>query len=80
VLGVPDERFGQAVAALVVCEGRVDTDELVGVAHRSLAGYKVPRRIRFVDLVPRLPNGKVDYPAAAVVALSEEAEAIPADS
>jgi fatty-acyl-CoA synthase len=80
VLGVPDERFGQAVAAVVVCDGRVDADELVGVARRSLAGYKVPRRIRFVDRVPRLPNGKVDYPAAAVVALSEEAETIPADS
>jgi fatty-acyl-CoA synthase len=80
VLGVPDERFGQAVAALVVCDGRVDADELVGVARRSLAGYKVPRRIRFVDRVPRLPNGKVDYPAAAVVALSEKAQAIPADT
>jgi fatty-acyl-CoA synthase len=74
VLGIPDERFGQSVAALVVCASgrRIGADDVAAVVRKSLAGYKVPRRIRLVDLVPRLPNGKVDYQAAAVVAQSEE--------
>jgi len=63
VLGVPDERFGQAVAALVVREpdSALGADDVTGAVRASLAGYKVPRRISFVDKVPRLPNGKVDY-------------------
>ena len=36
----------------------------------ALAGYKVPRRIRIVDEIPRLPNGKVDYPTASTLAQS----------
>jgi len=72
VLGVPDERFGQAVAALVVpSPGRVlGADEVADAVRASLAGYKVPRRIRLVDQVPRLPNGKVDYETARALAES----------
>jgi fatty-acyl-CoA synthase len=36
-----------------------------------LAGYKVPRCIRLVDEIPRLPNGKVDYEAASSMARTE---------
>lgn len=70
VVGIPDERFGQSVAALVVCDGRrhVEIDELTASMRTSLAGYKVPRRIRIVDAIPRLPNGKIDYPTAQAVA------------
>jgi fatty-acyl-CoA synthase len=67
VIGVPDERFGEAVTALVVGED-VDTEELTSLVRASLAGYKVPRRIRIVDAVPRLPNGKIDYPTARILA------------
>jgi hypothetical protein len=34
---------------------------------RSLAGYKVPRLVVFADSVPRMPNGKIDYPAVQAV-------------
>jgi fatty-acyl-CoA synthase len=70
VLGIPDERFGQAVAALVVREPQstLDTDDVAGAVRASLAGYKVPRRICFVDQVPRLPNGKVDYETSKQIA------------
>jgi fatty-acyl-CoA synthase len=70
VLGVPDERFGQAVAALVVRDSgsAVGADDVAGAVRAALAGYKVPRRIRLVDQVPRLPNGKVDYEASQKLA------------
>jgi fatty-acyl-CoA synthase len=66
VVGVSDDRFGQSVAALVVCDTThpADPGQLAGALRASLAGYKVPRRIRLVDEIPRLPNGKVDYPTA----------------
>jgi acyl-CoA synthetase (AMP-forming)/AMP-acid ligase II len=66
VTGVPDERFGQLVAAIVVtaADRQLDASEVIAAARRSLAGYKVPRLVVFVDEVPRAPNGKVDYAAA----------------
>jgi fatty-acyl-CoA synthase len=70
VVGVPDERFGQSVAALVVREpsSALASTDVVDAVRASLAGYKVPRRIHFVEQVPRLPNGKVDYEASKQIA------------
>jgi acyl-CoA synthetase (AMP-forming)/AMP-acid ligase II len=77
VLGVPDERFGQAVAALVVARPGHDVTEAdVSAAVRaSLAGYKVPRRVHVVTAVPRLPNGKIDYETAGAVARGDASPA-----
>ena len=65
VAGVPDERFGQLVAAIVVtaADRHLDAADVIAAARRSLAGYKVPRLVVFVDEVPRAPNGKIDYAA-----------------
>jgi fatty-acyl-CoA synthase len=73
VLGVPDARFGQSIAALVVRGGapHVDADDVADAVRTSLAGYKVPRRILFVDRIPRLPNGKIDYATAAATAQTD---------
>jgi len=73
VLGVPDERFGQSVAALVVGQPGhpLEPADIEAVVRRSLAGYKVPRRIRLVEQLPRLPNGKVDYDAATGLASAD---------
>jgi 3-oxocholest-4-en-26-oate---CoA ligase len=62
-VGVPDERFGQAVAAVVECRpgAEVSESELIEHVRAHLAAYKAPRRIRFVDTVGRSPAGKVDY-------------------
>jgi long-chain acyl-CoA synthetase len=61
VIGVPDERWGEAVKALVVTQpGLVaSTDELVAFTRERLAGYKLPRTIDFVEHLPRNPSGKV---------------------
>lgn len=63
VIGVPDQRLGQRVAALVQPRaGR--TPDLAGVvAHlrQQVAGYKVPRSVWLVDQISRTPSGKADY-------------------
>jgi len=61
VIGVPDERWVEAVKALVIRHpGSAATeDELIAFARERLAGYKLPRSIEFVDELPRTPSGKV---------------------
>jgi fatty-acyl-CoA synthase len=70
VVGVDDERFGQAVTAVAATDGS-DVDEATVIAHvkTQLAGYKAPKRVVFVANVPRAPNGKADYRAAKQHAL-----------
>jgi long-chain acyl-CoA synthetase len=61
VIGVPHERWGETVKALVVrAPGSSTTaEELVAFARTQLAGYKLPRAIDFVTDLPRSPAGKV---------------------
>ena len=62
VVGLPDERFGQRVVAVVGCAGEAPTeDELRAHLRDRLAGYKIPREIRVEPHVQRAPNGKADY-------------------
>ncbi|GAA0969048.1 acyl-CoA synthetase [Actinocorallia libanotica] len=64
VVGVPDERLGQRVTAVVSVSGPVDEEELRGHCREVIAGYKIPKRIHVVDEVRRTPSGKADYPWA----------------
>ncbi len=63
VVGVPDRRWGERVAALLQPRsGAAPTlEELQEHCRTQIAGYKVPREVLIVSEVPRLPNGKPDY-------------------
>jgi acyl-CoA synthetase (AMP-forming)/AMP-acid ligase II len=61
VIGVPDDRWGEAVMALVVRKPgtAVTAEALVAHARLHIAGYKVPKSVAFVDALPRNPTGKL---------------------
>jgi 3-oxocholest-4-en-26-oate---CoA ligase len=63
VVGVPDARFGEAVAAVVSARRghTVTLDDLVAHARDALAGYKLPKQLVLVDEVSRTPAGKPNY-------------------
>jgi acyl-CoA synthetase (AMP-forming)/AMP-acid ligase II len=70
IVGVPDERWGERVAAIVQPrEGTAPTLESIQEHCRTrIAGYKVPREVHLVDQMVRHPSGKPDYPWARGVA------------
>ncbi|MCY3751027.1 MAG: malonyl-CoA synthase [Gammaproteobacteria bacterium] len=61
VIGVPHPDFGEAVVAVVVCSdgAAVNEDQVTAHAKDRLAGYKAPKRVTFVDELPRNAMGKV---------------------
>jgi long-chain acyl-CoA synthetase len=59
VIGVPDERWGEAVKAVVVRQGDVDEAELQAFTREYLAGYKLPKSVDFAEELPRNPSGKL---------------------
>ncbi len=61
VIGVPDERWGETVKAIVVRHpgAEVTEDELLSFARERLAGFKRPRSVDFIDVLPRNPTGKL---------------------
>jgi 3-oxocholest-4-en-26-oate---CoA ligase len=65
VVGVPHERFGEMVTALVeLTAGRqLSFEDLVAHVRERLASHKVPRQVVFVESLQRGPNGKADYMA-----------------
>ena len=77
VVGLPDEKYGQAVAAVVQPrEGHsVELDELRDFLRSSLSGYKLPRALTLVDEIPRNATGKAQYPRAKEMALADAATA-----
>ncbi|MBI1238548.1 MAG: AMP-binding protein [Alphaproteobacteria bacterium] len=71
VVGVPDERWGQAVTAVVELRkgAAFDENELRAHVRARLAGYKTPKRIVATPRLFRAPNGKADYKATAAFAV-----------
>ena len=61
VIGVPDERWGEAVKAIVVKkpDAEVTAAALIAWARERIAGYKLPKSVDFIDALPRNPTGKI---------------------
>lgn len=61
VIGVPDDRWGEAVKAVVACKAgaSVEAAELIAYARERIAGYKLPKSVDFVATIPRNPSGKI---------------------
>jgi fatty-acyl-CoA synthase len=62
-VGVPDEKWGEAICAVIEPhEGTtVDEDDVIAHVKSHLAGFKAPKRVLPVQTIGRAPNGKVDY-------------------
>jgi acyl-CoA synthetase (AMP-forming)/AMP-acid ligase II len=74
VVGVPDDRFVERVAAIVQVRAGHPVPELAELqesCRAHIAGYKVPRELHVTDVVPRTPVGKPDYRWAKRLALGE---------
>ena len=63
VVGVPDDKFGEAITAVVEAKSGSELDDAALITHvkTRLAAYKAPKRILAVDSIGRAANGKVDY-------------------
>ncbi|SDY30501.1 Acyl-CoA synthetase (AMP-forming)/AMP-acid ligase II [Amycolatopsis xylanica] len=74
VIGIPDDRLGQRVAAVLQLRSGVtaDFDAIESHVRTEVAGYKVPRTLWLADEVGRTPSGKPDYPWAQEFARTHE--------
>ena len=63
VVGLPDERFGEAITALVEANpgATIDEADLIRHVKDTLAAYKAPKRVFEIDTIGRAANGKLDY-------------------
>jgi fatty-acyl-CoA synthase len=61
VIGVPDDKWGELVLALVVTAdgASLTTDDVIAYTHTRLAGYKCPKRVEFRDVLNRTATGKL---------------------
>jgi acyl-CoA synthetase (AMP-forming)/AMP-acid ligase II len=61
VIGVPDERWGESVKAVVSCKpgAKVTEDELIAFIENRISGYKKPKSVDFMESLPKGANGKI---------------------
>jgi acyl-CoA synthetase (AMP-forming)/AMP-acid ligase II len=75
VVGVPDEKWGEAITALVEPHAgdEIDQAELIAHVKQRLAAYKAPKRIVTVASIGRAANGKLDYKKLRSAAIADTA-------
>ena len=61
VIGIPDEKWGETGLAVVVVApgGELTEEEVIEYCRDKLAGYKRPRKVKFVEALPRTLTGKI---------------------
>ena len=61
VIGVPDEKFGEALMAICALnqDSELTAEQLVDYCRDKIAGYKIPRKLSLVEALPRNPSGKI---------------------
>ena len=61
VIGVPDDKWGESVRAIVVKKpgAEVSADEIIAYARQQIASYKSPKSVEFIDVLPRNASGKI---------------------
>jgi long-chain acyl-CoA synthetase len=61
VIGIPDDEWGESVMAYVVLKPDTEAteQEIIDTAKEHLASYQKPRRVEFIDELPKAPTGKI---------------------
>jgi fatty-acyl-CoA synthase len=61
VIGVPDDTWGEAITAYITLkpDTKADEKEIISWAKQNMAAYKVPKKIIFMDDIPKNPSGKI---------------------
>jgi len=61
VIGIPDEKWGESVKGFVVLKdgAKLNEVDIISYTKTQIAGYKCPKSINFIDMLPRNPSGKV---------------------
>jgi fatty-acyl-CoA synthase len=80
VVGLPDDKWGQSINAVVELwpDATFDPDTLVSHVKDTLAAFKAPKRVVAIDTIGRAPNGKVDYKRMTEYAARELGVTLPA--